>query len=603
MLLPGQPLYLSRLLGSRVVERDGVRIGWVADVVARPGGLFPVVVGLLVRRPGARMLRVPWECLDRVSEGSVALAGPVAEVAPLEVQEGDILLGAEVLDKQLVDMHGRRVVKVNDLRLIPVRGDLRVVGVDVGIRGILRRLGMEDATERFAGLMRRSLPEALIPWNYVESVPTRGASVRLSVESSRLERLPPADISRIISQLSEEDRAAAVEQLSDEAIAAAMAELDAPLQLSLMEGMDNARASDILERMAPDEATDLLQELPEERQAELLTLMEREEAAELAELMQYDEHTAGGLMTTQFIAIPSHFTASEAIAQLREMAPGAETIYYLYVLDADGRLMGVLSLFRLITCAPDRPISEVMDTAVISVPANLDQEEVAATMVKYHLLALPVVGDRGELLGIVTVDDTIDVMDEEAEEDVAHIAGTPAESPEERQRPAAVALTRAPWLLLALTAGLLAASTLHRVAGTALSQAIGFLPLALLLGNQIAARAAAATARGLALREVDRDTWWSHSLAELRGSAVIALVTGFLSAAIAGLWGGGLLGAVVGCSLVCVVLSASVIGLSIPLLEASVRLDPAVALRPIVISILAVMAPAIYAGFASLFLR
>lgn len=601
--MPADSLYLSRLLGSRVFEGGGARVGWVADVVARPGGLFPLVVGLLVRRPGMRALRVPRECLSQVSEGRAELCVPAAEVPALEVQDGDILLGAEVLDKQLVDTHGRRVVKVNDLKLVQVRGELRVVGVDVGVRGILRRLGAEEASERMVRLVRRTLPEALIPWNYVESVPSRGANVRLSVESSRLERLHPADISRIISQLPEEDRAAAVEQFSDETIAEAMAELDAPLQVTIMEGMDNERASDILERMAPDEATDLLQDLSEERQAELLTLMESEEAAELAELMRYDEHSAGGLMTTEFIAIPAQLTAAEAIAHVRETSPDAETIYYLYVVDADERLMGVLSLFSLITSPPDRPVTEVMNTSVLSVPATLDQEEVASAMTKYHLLAVPVTGGGGELLGIVTVDDTIDVVDEEAEEDVAHIAGTPAESPEELERASAVALTRAPWLLLALTAGLFAASALHQVAGAELSRAIRYLPLVLLLGNQIAARAAAATARGLALHEVDRGTWWAHSLAELRASALVALVAAVVGGAVAGLWSGPLLGAAVGCSLAAVVLTASVVGLSIPLVKSAARLDPAVALRPIVVSFLAVIAPAIYAGFLRAFLR
>lgn len=601
--MPAQSLYLSRLLGSKVMDCSGARVGWVADAVVHPGGLLPAVSALVVRRAGSRSLRLPWSCVREVSAGVVALNTPADGIRESDLQEGDIFLAAEVLDKQLVDTYGRRVVKVNDLKLVCVRDELRVLGVDIGMRGILRRLGAEAATDRMIGIVRRSLPESVLPWQYVESIPARGANVRLSVPSSRLESLHPADISRIISQLPVENRAAAVEQFSDETLAETMGDLDSSTQVSLLAEMGNERASDILERMAPDEATDLLQDLPEERQAELLTLMEQDEAAELKELMRYDEHSAGGLMTTEFISIPAHLTAEEAIEQVRHCAPSAETIYYLYVVDDDGRLMGVLSLRSLITSPPDRPVAENITTAVVSVPADMDQEDVAAVIAKYRLLAVPVIGEDHKLLGIITVDDIIDVVDQEAEEDLSHIAGTPAEDIEELERSGLVALTRLPWVLLALVAGFAAADALHALTAQVFHNAVLFLPLLLLLGNQIAAHAAAATTRSIALHEVDRANWWKHSLTEVRGALPAALVAAVVAGLTASASFGWPLGAAVACSTAAVGIAAVVLGVVVPLLKTAVHLDPAKALRPIVVSLVAVVAPAIYVLFLRILVR
>lgn len=599
-----QALYLSKLLGSRVTDAAGTRLGWVGDVVIRQGQLFPTVTALLVRRPGAPARRVAWAEVDTADAGRVTLRVPADRLSDPHPGDGEILLSAEVLDKQLVDTHGRRVVKVNDLKLLRIHRELRVLGVDVGVRGILRRLGAERATERLVRLVRPdALPEALIPWNFVESIPARGENVRLSVPSNRLERLHPADISRILRQLPAEERAAAVEQFSDETIAGALGELDSSIQRSLVDDLGSQRASEILERMAPDEAADLLQDLSAERKAELLRLMEQEDAAGLTDLLRYDERTAGGLMTPQYLALSADLTVEEAIARVRELSPSAEMIYYLYVVDAAERLMGVLSLRALITSPPQTRVCDIMTAAVVSVPASMDQEEVAATIVKYRLLAVPVVDEQHRLLGIVTVDDTIDVVDAETEEDLSHIAGTPAEDPEELQRGRSLVFARAPWLLLAVTTGLLAALLLNRLAGPLLTRAALFLPLIFLLGNQVAAQAAAATARGIALREINRSTWQAHSLAELRASALVALPAALGAAVMAGLWGGPTWALAVGGSALVAVLGGSLLGLLVPLTEAAARLDPAVALRPIIVSLMVVFSALVYALFLGAFVR
>ena len=327
--------------------------------------------------------------------------------------------------------------------------------------------------------------------------------------------------------------------------------------------------------------------------------MGSEDAAALSRLLRYDEQSAGGLMTTEFIALPAHLTAQEAITRVRELAPKAETIYYLYVVDDEGRLMGVLSLFRLLTSPPEQPIAASMTAAVIAVPATMDQEEVAATIAKYRLLAVPVIDEQHRLLGIVTVDDTIDVVDEEAKEDVSHIAGTPTETVAQLQRSRAIAFHRLPWMLLALTAGLLGASVLHRFGGPALARAILFLPLLLLVGNQAAAgrrrhRARHRTARGRPAN------WWARLVGELKATVPVALAVGLAGGLAGAVWGGAAWGLLVGLAAAAMALIGTGLGMLVPLARAAVRLDPAEALRPVVVSLLAITAPLVYAGFLRL---
>lgn len=602
--MPPNTFYLSHLLGTVVSDASGQRVGWVCDLVARPTDLFPSVVALVVRRWDRKghTVHIAWSDVRQISPSRVVLADSAEGIRHRPLAEGEVLLAAEVLDKQIVDTMGRRVVKVNDVKLIFVRDELCVLGVDAGARGVLRRLGLEGVTDRVGGWVGRPLSENLIPWNYVESVPARGADVRLSVPLSRLARLHPADISRILRQLPAPNRAAVAAQFSNEILAEALGDLDAPTQRSILDGLDPERVSAIVGRMAPDEAADLLQDLPKERQAELLTRMGREEAAELSELLQYDERSAGGLMTTEYIALSETLTAQEAIDQVRRVAPGAETIYYLYVVDAEERLIGVLSLRALITAAPEQRISEVMTTQVVSVPVDMDQEDVAATIAKYRLLAVPVVDAQNHLLGIVTVDDTIDVVDEEVEEDLSHIAGTPTGTAEDQQKGVLVALTRAPWLLLALTAGLFAAIALNTIAGLALNRASLFLPLLFLLGGQMAAQTAAATARGIALHEVGRANWWRHALREIRTALGVALVMGLVTSLVAIAWLGPVWGVPLGCSGASVVVIGSLLGLLVPLAGAALYREPAWALRPIVVGLMTIATPAVYAIWLRVFL-
>ena len=322
----------------------------------------------------------------------------------------EILLRADLLDKQIVDIEGRKVIRVNDVRLDEIEGRLRVVAVDVGASGLVRRLGMEGPFRTIARGFRTTVPERYIDWEDVDPLDSTIASIRLRVPHARLAELHPADLADIIDQLTPRDRLGVLASLDDEALADVVEEMEPDTQVEVLEDLEPSRAADILEEMSPDDAADLVADLSDRSRDEILALMEQDEAEEVRDLLAFPEDSAGGMMTTEFVAVPATLTAAETIDRLRELEPDAETIYYVYVVDDDGRLVGVLSLRDLIVARPETRIAEVMIDEPVAVPALEPAESVAETIAHYNLLAVPVVDDEGRLVGIVTVDDAIDTV-------------------------------------------------------------------------------------------------------------------------------------------------------------------------------------------------
>jgi Mg2+ transporter MgtE len=254
------------------------------------------------------------------------------------------------------------------------------------------------------------LPERYIDWEDVDPVETSIASIKLRVPHAGLAELHPSDLATIIDQLAPKDRVGVLASLNDEDAADVFEEMEPETQVEVIEDLDPARAADILEEMSPDDAADLVQDLSDETRQEILALMERDEAEELGELLAYPEDTAGGMMTTEFVAIPASLTCAQAIDRLREMEPDAETIYYVYVVDSQERLVGVLSLRDLIVSAPERLIRQVMIPDPVTVDVLANEDEVAEIVAHYNLLAVPVVDGEQHLVGIVTVDDAMDAI-------------------------------------------------------------------------------------------------------------------------------------------------------------------------------------------------
>lgn len=402
-------LYLSQALGRPVLDRHAESIGKVADLIVAIEGRYPPVTGLVVST-GRRRIFLPWSDVASFGREGATLSAHRIDIERFVQRPNELLLAADLQDKQIVDIDGRKVVRVNDLRLDDIDGQLHLVAVDVGPAGIARRLGVEGPFVRLATGLHLPEMERYIDWEDVDPVETSIASIRLRVPHEGLRSLHPVDLATIIDQLAPRDRAGVLASLDDGQAADAIEEMEPDTQVEVLEDLTPERAADILEEMSPDDAADLVADLSAEARATILTHMEPDEAEELGGLLAYPEDSAGGIMTTEFIAVSEDLTAAETIERLRELEPDAETIYYLYVTDPDGRLVGVLSLRDLIVSQPDARLRDFMIAEPVTVNVLTPQSEVAALIARYDLLAVPVIADDGRLEGIVTVDDAIDTV-------------------------------------------------------------------------------------------------------------------------------------------------------------------------------------------------
>lgn len=398
--------FLSKILGQQVRDSRSQPIGALDDVVVTIRRKYPYATKLVVKSGRKKML-LPWQLVRNFEESQTMLRLPASEIEPVEPEEGEIYLARDILDNQIVDTEGRKLIRVNDLQLARANGSLRVVGVDISGGAIMRRLGLARLAERFS---RRVQPH-LLDWKTVEPISGgETGSMKLKVAPDKLALLHPADIADIANELSPEERVAVVESLADEIAADTVEEMSPNFQATLLNDMAEKKAAVILSNMDPDDAADLLADLPEEKAASLLASMRKKEAKDVRHLLRYEEDTAGGVMTTEFVAVPPGMTAGQAIGRLRELEPDAETIYYIYVVDDDGHLAGVFSLRDLILARRDQKVEEFMEHHLISMRADAPLDEVAQVVAKYNLLALPITDEENKLRGIVTVDDAIDII-------------------------------------------------------------------------------------------------------------------------------------------------------------------------------------------------
>ncbi len=401
--------FLSQCIGLPVRDPSGEPIGTIADLIVAIGDRYPPVTGL-VASTDKRLIFLPWRNVEGLDEAGARLRVPTIDIGKFRQRQNEILLKADLLDKQIVDIEGHKVIRVNDVSVDEIEGRLRVVAVDVGAAGLLRRLGIETISRALARNLRRSLPERYIDWEDVDPLESTIASVRLRVPHAKLAELHPADLADIIEDLAPRDRLGVLATLDDEALADVVEEMDPDTQVEVLEDLEPARAADILEEMSPDDAADLVADLSDRSRDEILALMEADEAAEVRDLLAFPEDSAGGMMTTELVAVPATLTAAETIERLRALEPDAETIYYVYVIDDEGQLVGVLSLRDLIVAQPEALIADVMIDEPVAVGVLEPAESVAETIAHYNLLAVPVVDDDGGLIGIVTVDDAIDTV-------------------------------------------------------------------------------------------------------------------------------------------------------------------------------------------------
>jgi CBS domain-containing protein len=400
--------YLSDIMGRTITDLDGKIIGKLDDLVAREVKEFPhpIVDGIVILAQ-RRKITVPYTLVVSLFSPTILLNTHSVDLPGYEMKEDDILLSRDVLDKQIIDTDGARVVRVNDLELVRINGTLYVSNVDIGMMGILRRFGLAQPALRLAAAFKLTLPPSAISWDSVELL-RHDQFMRLRVPADKIADLHPADVAEIISDMNRLETGQFLEALDVEHLADTLEEVETDFQVSLVETMSDEKVADVLEEMEPDEAADLLAELPEKRSRGLLALMDKEDAAEVRHLLTYPEDSAGGIMTTEYAWVPADLTAEQAIQYLRENAGEAETVFYVYVVDAGDHLLGVFSLNNLIFAAPQARVADFMEDRVKVVHPLDPQDQVAQVLIKYDLIAVPVVDGKNVLQGIVTADDALD---------------------------------------------------------------------------------------------------------------------------------------------------------------------------------------------------
>lgn len=406
-------LSFTQLRHRSLMDPEGAAVGRLEDLVVLALGARPQVMKFTLRRPDREEWILPWDAVAELPTDPgvpIRLRSRASDLTPVTLRPEEMRLGKNVLDKKVVDTARKKVVRVNDIELEEREGRLHVIGVEGGLRGLLRHLKSERLAERLAALVGAELPREVVPWEVLDTLETELTRAKRQAVYTKLAKLHPADIADIMEELNPSERAAILAALDEATAAEAITEAEPEVQASMVQMMEPEKAADILEEMEPDEAADILSDLPEAKAEELLESMAPEEAQEVEELLEHEEDTAGGLMTTEHVAFAPSVTVAEAIQRIRDEAKEAETIYYLYVTDPQERLLGVLSLRELILADPGRRLEQIMHTEVISVRPETGLREVAELQTKYNLLALPVVSGEGEMLGIITVDDVLNLI-------------------------------------------------------------------------------------------------------------------------------------------------------------------------------------------------
>ena len=405
--------YLTELINLPIRTVAGERVGRVGDLILEPERDPNRVQYVLFRQQG-RMRQVRGDEV-MLTPAAMMLRSEAETFPQYHADGGHLLLKRDVLDQQIIDVHGRKVVRVNDVDLDlvgaePGQRDLRALSVDVGLSGALRRLFQGLMPRRWLHRLSELIGINAIPWNMFHLVETDPARrVRLQISYEAFSRLHPADAAEIIEDLAPAERGAVFEALEDGVAAEILGEVSPKMQREILENLEGEKAADVLEEMDPDEAADVLADLPAATSERLLQDMEAAEREEISDLLEYAEHTAGGRMTTDLIALPEAATVADAVAALKAYEGAVEAINTLFLVDAAERPVGMVPLARIVLAEGPKPLRELALEPVV-VKEDEREEEVAELFDKYNLLALPVIGSDRRLLGVITVDDVISLL-------------------------------------------------------------------------------------------------------------------------------------------------------------------------------------------------
>ncbi len=410
--MPEEIVYLTELLGVKVYDLKGKRIGTLRDAALVPL-IDPVRVDRYLVGAGPGWLSIRYDQVQSIDDDGIHLKDE--RLTPYHSDEYMLRMVRDLLDQQIIDAQGRKVVRVNDVTLLREYENgqlvLHVLEVDIGIRSMLRRVLRGIASPSVIRALQEKIPAHSIRWefcNILEADPQR--RVRLNISNKLLEDMHPADLADIVEDLGHEDRAAIFDTMDSESAAELLTEVEPELQTQIIESLNAEKAAEILEEMEPSEAADLLNELEEERSEEILDEMEQEDKEEVQELLDFRDDTAGGLMDTGYLALPVEVTVRQAIQELRKDEEVLEDLHTIFLTDAGNRLRYSVPLAKLFFAAEDSPLKELAADPLLFVASDEKLDRIAEMFDKYNLLALPVVNDHQELIGVITVDDVVALL-------------------------------------------------------------------------------------------------------------------------------------------------------------------------------------------------
>jgi CBS domain-containing protein len=353
-------------------------------------------------------MSLPWSEVTLFTHVVISVTGiKPPDLKPYEYAEGEILVRRDLLDKQIVDVDGAKVVRVNDIKLGNLDQKLCIFSVDISFRGLLRRLGYERFGDSVAKALHKEIPHNEISWEYVQPLEAHSSKLALNIARNQMNEMHPADLADILENIPIQNIRTVLDTIDAETTGDAIYELESDMRNVVISQLNNEQMSDILEEMELDEAADILSDLPEEKAQELLEMMDEEDAEDIQELLEHEEDSAGGLMTPDYFRLTSQVTVGQALAKLKECADDVETVYYGFIVDSEDRLEGVVSLKQLLMNSPETHITDVMEENIKSVRIDAEPEDMLETLAKYDLIAVPVLDEDGKMAGIVTVDDVL----------------------------------------------------------------------------------------------------------------------------------------------------------------------------------------------------
>lgn len=594
-------IFLSEIIRKPVYDPKGEVIGRIRDIIVVKGDPLPKLSSIIVQKQ-QRFYSIRWADINLFNRKIISTNLHSEEIDLYYPNDSDLLAFRDIIDKQIVDVNGVKVVKVNDIKLQGYDGEAILIAVDIGKRWKFRRFG----AEKFNKIFERKFPSHLISWNYIQPLKPELESLALTVPGQMVSQLHPADIAEIISRVSMDEGAHLLKDLDIETAAEALSELEPEKQAEIISAIDTEKVADIIEEMPPDDAADVLGDLPAKKAKEILEHIEKEEAQDIQELLVHKEDSAGGVMTNEFIAYNLNINVQNAIERFKIDAEEIETVYYIYIIDENEKLLGVTSLRELLLANPSATLSEIMTTKIITVTPDEDVKIISEMLSKYNLVALPVVDNEGYLLGIVTVDDILDIIEEEATDDIYKVAGTSEikYGKIEDASPIAVVKSRIPWLLLCLVGGFISSIVIGIYEATLANVVVlvAFIPVIMGMAGNAGLQVSTTMVRNIALNSIHN--FWKYVGKEILSGLIIALIAGVIIATAALLLEGmPMLGLVVGLSMFLSITSSTFLAILTPTIAHKVGIDPAVTAGPFVTVFNDILGLTIYFTVATIFMK